>query len=123
MKSHGLKEMTVSQLVERFVAIALAQDQALLMRSHAEFNRLFDQMESVERELKAREDDQRRQLLALYEHPNIQVRLRAAKATLAVEPESARRMLRTIADSGEYPEAGEAGMSLVNLARGIFKPT
>lgn|SRR5262249_18122303 len=116
MKLNSLKEMTESQLVERSTAIALAQDQALLKGQYAEFNRLFDQMESVEQELKAREGDQRLQLLA-------QVRLKAAKATLAVTPESARRMLGTIADSREYPQACEAGMSLVNLDRGIFRPT
>lgn len=123
MKQNSLEEMTESQLVERFTAIALAQDQAMLRGQYAEFNRLFDQMETVEQELKAREGDQRLQLLALYEHPNAQVRLKAAKATLAVTPESARRMLGTIAASREYPQAGEAGMSLVNLDRGIFRPT
>jgi uncharacterized protein DUF2019 len=51
------------------------------------------------------------------------VRLTAAKATLAVSPDAARRLLRSIADSKEYPQAGDAGMSLVNLDRGIFKPT
>jgi hypothetical protein len=27
-----------------------------------------------------------------------------------------------IANSGEYPQAGEAGMTLANIERGIFKP-
>jgi uncharacterized protein DUF2019 len=48
---------------------------------------------------------------------------KAAKATLAVAPETALKMLRTIAESREYPQAGEAGMSLDNLKDGIFKPT
>lgn len=123
MKGNDLKEMAVGELVDRFVALALAQDQALLGGRYAEFNRLFDQMESVEQALRAREGDQRRQLLPLYHHPNAQVRLKAVKATLAVAPDDARRMLQTIADSREYPQAGEAGMSLINLARGIFKPS
>jgi len=49
--------------------------------------------------------------------------LKAVKATLAVAPEAARQELQAIADSREYPQAGEAGMSLWNLDRGIFKPT
>jgi hypothetical protein len=35
---------------------------------------------------------------------------------------SLRRALRAIADSREYPQAGNAGMSLDNLELGIFKP-
>jgi hypothetical protein len=34
-----------------------------------------------------------------------------------------RRMLQTIADSNWMPQAGDAGMSLSNLDRGVFKPT
>jgi Domain of unknown function (DUF2019) len=115
--------MTVEQLVERFTAITLDQDQALLTHQYAKFNRLFDEMRAVANELKARQGDQRRALLPLYDHPNAQVRLKAVKATLAVAPEAARRMLSVIAESREYPQAGEAGMSLDNLERGIFKPS
>src|SRR5712691_3930772 len=123
MTPSKLADMTVEQLVERFAAIALGQDQALLMHEYAKFNRLFDEMQAVGRELKGRNGDQRRALLRLYDHPNAQVRLKAVKATLAVAPEAARRTLRSIAESREYPQAGEAGMSLANLERGIFKPT
>jgi len=110
-------------LLERFTAIALEQDQALLMDEIARFNKLFDQMDAVKKELRSRSGDQRRALLALYDHPNIQVRLKAAVGTLAVEPESARKLLQTIAESREYPQAADAGMTLGELDRGIFKPT
>jgi uncharacterized protein YdcH (DUF465 family) len=123
VKQCKLRGMTVHQLVQRFTAIALDQDRALLRREHAKFNRLFDKMEAVEKELKARNGDQRQALLRLYDHPNAQVRLKAVKATLAVAPEPALRMLKAIAESREYPQAGEAGMSLYNLEVGIFKPT
>jgi hypothetical protein len=49
--------------------------------------------------------------------------LKAAKNSLAVAPEEARRVIQSIADSREQPQAGEAGMSLWNLDRGVFKPT
>jgi hypothetical protein len=123
MKQNILQDMTVDQLLERFTMIGINQDKALLRSEHAKFNRLFDEMDAVENELKARFGDQRRALLDLYEHPNAQVRLNAVKATLAIAPESARRMLKAIADSREYPQAGDAGMTLVSLERGIFKPT
>jgi hypothetical protein len=122
MKQAELQRMTVGELVERFIAVALAQHNALLFDEYGKFNRLFDEMEAIKAELKSRDGDQRRALISLYGHANAQVRLKAVKATLAVAPESARKALQTIADSKEYPQAGEAGMSLVNLDRGIFKP-
>jgi hypothetical protein len=122
MKKIQPRDLTNEQLVAQFEAIALQQDEALLQDELAKFNRLFAQMNAVELELKSRPGDQRRLLLRLYDHPNAQVRLKAAKRTLAIAPEQARRMLEVIADSGRYPQAGEAGMSLANLERGIFKP-
>jgi hypothetical protein len=123
MNETNLHDMSVEQLVERFTAITLAQDKAVRRDEHAKFNRFFREMEAVKQELKARDGDQRRALLPLYDHPNAQVRLKAVKATLAVTPEAALRMLKVIAESREYPQAGEAGMSLDNLESGIFKPT
>jgi hypothetical protein len=122
MKRAKLKDMTVKQLVERFATIGVEQDQAILRGQHARFNRLFDEMMAIQDELKTRADDQRRELLSLYNHPNAQVRLNAAKVTLAVAPEPARKALQALADSREYPQAGDAGMSLDNLELGIFKP-
>jgi hypothetical protein len=40
-----------------------------------------------------------------------------------VAPERARRMLEIIAESREYPQAGDAGMTIDCLDRGIFKRT
>jgi hypothetical protein len=115
--------MTVDELVQRFATTALEQDEALLMDDLAEVDRLFWQLESIEEELKSREGDQRSALLRLYVHPNAQVRVKAVKATLAVAPATARRVLQAIANSQEQPQAGEAGMSIRALERGIFKPT
>src|SRR5882724_1712924 len=123
MKRISLQQMTVDQLLARFAAIGIDQDKALLRNEIAKFNRLYDEMDAIENELKARNGDQRRALVGLYDHPNAQVRLNAIKATLAVSPEQARRMLSVMANSREYPQAGDAGMALVNLERGIFKPT
>jgi len=123
MRHVKLQNLTAEQLLERFRTAALAQDTSLLMNDIAEASRLFWRMAEIEDELKRREGDQRRVLLSLYDHPNAQVRLKPVKATLAVAPEAARQELQAIADSREYPQAGEAGLSLWNLDRGIFKPT
>jgi hypothetical protein len=87
MKTVKLREMTSSQLVERFADIALQQDRALLGNETGKFNRLYGQMDEVEGELKLRPGDQRRLLISLYTHPNAQVRLKAAARTLAVAPQ------------------------------------
>jgi uncharacterized protein DUF2019 len=118
-----LQDLTVEQLVARFVEIGWAQDKALLYDEIGKFNRLFDQMRSVVQELRSRSGDQRHALFSLYDHPNLQVRLKAVKNSLALAPEEGRRVLEAIADSRHYPQAGEAGMSLSNLDEGIFKPT
>lgn len=123
MRRTSLDDMTVGQLVEHFTALALDQDDALLREDISQVNRLFDQLEIVEANLKSRSGDQRRALLRLYDHPNPQVRVKAIKATLAVAPETARRALEQLAHSREYPQSGEAGMSIRALDRGIFKPT
>ncbi|KIZ39692.1 MULTISPECIES: DUF2019 domain-containing protein [Rhodopseudomonas] len=122
MRRRGLEDMTVADLVARFAEICLAQDDALLGGEIAKFNRLFGEMGGVATELKRRDGDQRRALMALYDHPNMQVRLKAAKHTLAVAPVEARQQLEAIASSRWYPQAGEAGMCLWNLDRGVFKP-
>ena len=98
MKRIELADMTTTDLVERFAQIGVAQGKALLRSENAKFNRLFDQMGEVSRELKQRDGDQRRALMALYNYQDMQVRMKAAIHTLAVAPVEARRMLQTIAD-------------------------
>jgi hypothetical protein len=122
MKRFDASKATIDALVERFTAIAIEQDRALLYSEIKKYNRLYDQLVAVEEELKCRSNDQRRALLRLYEHPNWQVRLMAAHATLAIEPEAGRGLLEAIAASKHYPQAGDAGMSLDSLDRGIYKP-
>jgi|SRR5680860_1034193 len=123
MSGTDLRELSVDELVESFAAFALGQYEADLDDDIPEFTRLFWQMEAVEEELKSRAPDRRRALTLLYDHPNVQVRLGAAKATLAVAPDDARKLIEAIAKSGEFPQAGDAGMTLDALDRGIFKPT
>jgi hypothetical protein len=122
VKRLKLEEMSVDELVERFAEIGIAQDQAELMGEIGKFNSLYRQMDATEKELRRRGREARLALLHLYDHPNMQVRLKAAKRTLGVAPEAARKVIQAIYDSKWYPQAGEAGMSLWNLDRGVFKP-
>jgi hypothetical protein len=122
MNRDRLDGMTVTQLVERFTSIALAQDDALRLDEITKFNRLYDEMEGVENELKARDGDQRRALLSLFSHPNAQVRLKAATATLALAPEAARRTLQVISDRQEYPQAADARGMMRAVDKGTYVP-
>lgn len=118
-----LTDMSNEGLVQHFAEICLKEDQALIRSQISKFNRLFKQQMEVESELENRGTAARLGLLKLFEHPNMQVRLQAARETLAVAPEEARHMIETIAQSNHMPQAGDAGMTLWNLDRGVFKPT
>lgn len=122
MKRVDLQKLSVDELVDRFAEIGRAQDQALLGSRVAEFNKLFDQMEDVDLELRARGLEARFALLRLYSDPNFQVRLRAATKTLAIAPEAARSVIEAIAKSRWFPQAGDAGMTLRKLDDGTFIP-
>ena len=86
-------------------------------------NRCVEEQMAIADELKTRPGDQRRALLKLYDHPNVQVRLNAARLSWAVAPSAAREVVETIAKSKQYPQAMDAGMCIGTLEQGIFKPT
>ncbi len=118
-----LQDSPSEQLVDGFAQLAVAQDTALLASDVGKYNRLYDQMIAIEKELKGRPGDERRKLSRLYDHENAQVRLMAAEATLAVYPHPARILLEKIAASRKFPQAGYAGMTLRGLDQGDFKPS
>ena len=116
-----LQNLSTAALAERFVALALEQDDALLKDQIPRFSRLFHLLQAVEEELKARDGDQRRALLMLLEHANPQVRLRTAVATLAVAPDAARRALQQIVDRDDYPQAVDASGILRSIDEGKYE--
>ena len=113
--------MTVDQLVERYVAISQGQGEAIERHDSPRFNQLFGLREAVDEELKRRKGDQRRALLPLLEHRNLQVRLNAAKSTLAVDRGRAKA-LEAIQATQRMPQAADARDGWA-LEEGIFKPT
>ncbi|MGB6536801.1 MAG: DUF2019 domain-containing protein [Xanthobacteraceae bacterium] len=122
MTGADLKAMTVAQLVDDFAEMGVKQNEALLWDELSEFNSLYWQIDPIREELKSRPGDQRRALLALFNHPDMQVRLNAAKSTLAIAPDQARAMLERIKERRRGPQAGDAGMCLWNLDGGVFVP-
>jgi hypothetical protein len=80
-------------------------------------------METVKAELKGRAGDQRRALLPLLQHPNVQVRLMTAIALLAVEPDRAKATLVEVSDAMEVAQAADAAMRLEALEEGEYIPS
>lgn len=122
MKQAKLQDLTVTQLVDLFAKIGVEDDEAEKIDDLAKRRRLSYDMDAVQAELKRRPGDQRRALLPLFSHRNMQVRLMAAKYTLTVAPIEARRMIEWIAASSWFPYAGDAGMCISMLDRGAFLP-
>jgi hypothetical protein len=116
-----VKKMPLEELLSSFVEIGIAQGEAAEEFRTGAFNRLFDRESRILDELKHRDNDQRRILIALYDHPNIQVRLNAAKSTYALNAVGARAVFMAFADSIFSPGAGSAGMTLWALDEGIGK--
>jgi cytochrome c oxidase assembly protein Cox11 len=121
--SAALKKLSTTELAQVFAGFAIQQYDHMLVCEVKQVNRLYHKMKAVEMELKSRPGDQRSVLMALYDHSNPNVRVKAAKATLAIAPTAARQVLETVCATCYGPEILEAGMSLTNLDRGIYKPT
>lgn len=122
MKRSDVYAATVADLVSRFADVCVMQNRALVDDDIARFNHLYDQMAAIRDELKRRPGDQRSALRVLFDHRDLQVRLQAARAAFPVAPIEARRVVQAIADSRQYPQAGDAGMCLWALDEGIFVP-
>ncbi len=123
MKNVDLRTLTTEELISRFAEIAIGQDQALLYDRIARYKKLYSQMDAVDNELRARGIQARRALISLYDHPNPQVRLKAAIRSLGVAPVEARTVLYAIQRAMEQPYALDAGMIIRGLEDGSFVPT
>lgn len=122
MNQPDLANLSVANLVKRYAELGIEEDKASIKDDAVERITLIrQQMWAIQDELKSRPGDQRRALLALYDHPKLTVRLAAARATLAIAPQDARKMIEWIASLGG-PVAGDAGMCLWALDKGVLVP-
>lgn len=120
MKQNSPTDSVVEGLLQRYVENGIEQDEAIFQNENQKFRILFREMVALEEELKSR--GQGRLLMRFYDHPNLQLSLNAAKATLAIAPIEARHQLEAIRSSKIYPQAADAGMAVRMLDRGAFKP-
>jgi hypothetical protein len=138
IEGRDLKAMSVDELVDLFAEIGVAQGQAseegilppeepsvqpIIEAAKKKFDKLYGEMEAVDQELRVRGLDARLALTRLYDHPDMQVTLQAARYTLGVAPEVARQVIQWVANSKWPPQYFDARMTLVNLDNGVFKPT
>lgn len=123
MTSSKLKGRSTNELKSLFESLCIEQYNALERNEIAAFNKRYSKIQEIVDELKSRPGDQRRVLMQLFGHPNMQVRLTAAKFNLAVDYIAARREIQDIVDSKWFPQAGDAGMTLHHLDTGVYKPT
>ena len=111
---------SVQELVERFLSTGLAQYEAAYVVDTRKYNRLYARMQDIRKELRRREGDQRRALLPLLNHPNVQVRMMAAHTVLTISPDLARKAFESVRDSGIFPQAADASGTLRALDNGTY---
>jgi len=123
MSNPRLARLSNAELVELFREYAVMQQRVLLDSNTRKYNKLYDKMAAVDAELRSRGLEARKSLLALLSDENFRVRYAAAVKSLGVDRDRAISVLREIEASHMMPEAGAAGMTLLHLERGVFKPT
>jgi len=117
-----LSKMPLDKLVDRFEKSCLEQYDASMNFNNSRYNRAFAAMMAVANELRSRPGDQRRSLVSLYDHPNEQVRLKAAIHTLALFSDDAREVLQKLVDDRIFPQSADASGMLRGLDEGTYVP-
>ncbi len=123
-RKEAIKNMSTDEIKDYFLELSIKKRETDDYLDTYNYNRIFSILQDIRAELKSRSGDQRSILIPLISHPNLQVRLNASAATLAITPD-ALTMLRAIAalDRAWNPERGEA-LSLVNaIDEGRYIPT
>lgn len=122
MTKLDLRTASVDELIARFLALGIEQDEMEMAGYGARRNRAIRERFAVVAELKSRDGDARRLLVRFYEHQNIQVQCNAASATLALFPKEARRKLEQISNWKFGVTSLEAGMRLRAIDTGRYVP-
>ncbi|MDP3255694.1 DUF2019 domain-containing protein [Bosea sp. (in: a-proteobacteria)] len=124
MKRHeDLSALSNEEIVKRFEQLCIEQYDAMDREELGRVNRLVWRIHHLVMELKSRPGDQRRLLRRFFGHSNMQVRLSAAHANLAIDYPAARREIQDIANSKWEAQCLDAGMTLINLDNGIYRPS
>jgi hypothetical protein len=112
MKRHSSRRDADDLLIE-FAFLCIEQGKALeLLKGESAVKSLGKRILEIETELRKRPNSERMRLIRLFVHSNPWVRFHAAEGCIDLVPAEAREQVQRIADSGDYPVAGHAGMFL-----------
>ncbi|MGU3496685.1 DUF2019 domain-containing protein [Xanthobacteraceae bacterium A53D] len=120
--SKRIPDFPSEDLVHSFLDLSLKMKRADDALDNGAYNRAHKKLRDIQDELQRRSGDQRALLLPLLAHPDVQVRLNAAVATLALSSE-AEAAMRGIASLGYFSQAAAARGLLRSLDSGQWKPT
>jgi hypothetical protein len=121
-KKIDLTKVIDDDLIDRFVVAARKMGTAVLDSDTREANRMFHYLHAIDLELRARGRDARLKLEPLLNHKDRFVRYYAARKLLGLIPDRARAVLEWNHKYGFDALAGDAGMTLLNLDTGFYKP-
>ncbi len=116
--------MSNNEIFDYFIEISKKRTEADKNMDLETYNKIFYIILEIRSEFKSRPGDQRSVLIPLIFHQNLQVRLNASLATLAITPD-ALMMLRAIAalDVAWEPEQIEALRMVEAIDEGRYIPT
>ena len=115
--------LSIERLIRIYEGVSVEEFDALELGDMPLVRKLFDKLESIDREIRARGVEARRKMVQLLSHHNPQVRINAAKALLAIAPQEARSALELLASRGPSIQRLDARMCIRHLEEGVFKPT
>jgi len=123
MTKPKLTGVTDDELMSLFENWAKSHGRAVIDGDVPAASRSYWQLDAVDKELRARGDQVRAQLLRFLDHPDLPVRYFAANWLFALAPARARSIIEDVKAGPFVPLALDAGMTLRMLDDGTFKPT
>jgi hypothetical protein len=123
MTSGKLDSLGDEDLVDLFETWAATRGKAIIDGEIPEANHAYKNLKAVHDQLCIRGIAARSRILRLLDHEDVTVRFHAAKWLYALSPERARSILKDVEAQGPRALAGAAGMTLLHIDTGVFKPT
>ncbi|MAS13296.1 MAG: hypothetical protein CMH69_08335 [Nitratireductor sp.] len=112
------KAVPADATVQEFIDLSLTQHEAVLYLETRAYNRAYEKIRKLVDKLRLSPGDQRHALIDLFDHPNPQVRLNAAKYAHPLFPEESIQVVQSIIDAKKYPQEAHARSALDYLMFG-----
>ncbi len=111
------------KLIALFASSSEQQYNMIIDDDIKKYNLLVEKQDEIVKELRKRGLEARLELTKLFNHPNIQVRLNAARRSIGVAREPALNVLRQIMKEDFGPFRLDAGMTVALVEDGTVTPT